>query len=177
MKPTISIDPSKNSTGILIATDDYHQSFTMIIDEKDDESVYFVKIANAIKNIIKQHKIEAAIIEDYAFSRSTHRSFTILAEIKGIILLELYKQNLKVIKIGISSWKTFSKIYETNKKSKKGKANYINQAFLNYGLKFNSTDEVDAYLMLNACHKIFNGLGRTDSQLKLYEEVKYIWED
>lgn len=175
MKNTISIDPSLRSTGIFIKTDKEERLFTIDNNLKSEQDC-FCNIDAYIRAIIEKYQIELVLIEDYAYGYKNSTSITPLAEVKGIIKLIAYDLNIDIILIPIQCWKAFSKITEKRKDTKKAQLNYISQAKQFYGRDFKSTDEVDAFLIYFSVRQILNGIIKTDSHKKLYNEYLKIYK-
>ena len=164
----ISIDSSKVSTGLYIKLKD--KAFSMCIDTHgmtDKEAYIFIQ--GKMQNIIEKYKIEVAFIEDYPFNTKNSRSVTVLAEIKGIIMAELYKRNVYVIKVPIPTWQGLCKGVLPKKSAKK---KYLEHVEKYYNKKFKTTDEADAYMIIIVMYLIYKGLTKTDGHVKLQKKMR-----
>lgn len=164
----ISIDPSKANTGIYIKTNKDEYFCTISTKKQKTEAEKYKMIYETFYYNCKTHGIKMAFIEDYAYSG--HRSMTSLAEVKGIILLALYNNNIPVIKVAPSTWQALCKLDLPRTKNKE----YVNQVNQFYKKDFKTSDECDAYMMLVSMCYIWKGAVKTDSHLKLQKKMKGI---
>lgn len=167
----ISIDPSKNSIGIFVKQKTGKEMIGTIKNEFKTERQLFLNIENRLTGFLDFYNISVCLIEDYAFHIKNTRSLTSLAEMKGLIKFFILKRNIKIINVPISTWKHFSKIKVKKAQSKKSKVAYIDQAKSIYKKDFNSTDEVDAFLMYYSLMMIKKGILHSNTDLKLKELV------
>jgi len=175
MTNIISIDPSKNSIGIYVRQEIGEEMIGTIVNDFKTERESILNIENKLAEYLDLYNISICLIEDYPYHMKNSKSLTILAEIKGLIKFLVLKRNIKIIYIPISIWKSFSKITEKKKDTKKAKNNYINQAKLNYKKDFKSTDEVDAFLMFYTVCMLKKGIIKSNSQLNLRKQIdKYL---
>lgn len=169
----ISIDPSKSATGICIKHENKIISDVIGTKGLSEEKAYVI-IAKRIEEIIKKYNIQVALIEGYAWSKNVNRSFSIMAEVKGIILNELYKKNVKVITVPIKTWQMLCK--GILPKKKEGHKKYLDYVKVNYKKEFNTVDQADAYLILNCMYLIWNGLIKTNEHIRLQKQMQAIGE-
>lgn len=163
----ISIDSAKAHIGIYIKTNkEYHETITTTKLNNDNEKYQHIYIR--ITDLCLDNKIEVAFLEDYPFSIGNSRSITALAEVKGIILLALYNQNIKIIKVNPSTWQAMVKLELPKKQKAKVYIEAVNKF---YNKSFESTDECDAYMMLISMYYIYKGVVKTDSHLKLQKKM------
>jgi len=163
----ISIDPSLKSTGIYIKSG--NASFSMAIKGNKHKRDSVLNIRTWIRKYINDFPITTAIVEDYAYAIQNSRSITTLAEVKGVILSELYARNINIIIMPIQTWKTVMGV-----PSMKKNADYVKYFKKIYALNdkyFKTADEIDAYLMYLCTIKL-EKWAVTETQIKIQEKIK-----
>jgi Holliday junction resolvasome RuvABC endonuclease subunit len=165
----MSIDPSKRSLGIYITSGNNIISHTIKAGGKEDEPIIYARINSHLKEIIEQYHISLIFLEDYAFSTfGKSRASSSLAEIAGIIKMLAFSTNCQIIKISISTWKSF--FHGLPVKKNKAYTEFVNKRY-NKGEVFKNPDECDAFMIMQACHYIYRGVCKTDSQVKLRNQM------
>ena len=142
------VDPSLRSTGIFAWNGDKHvsETFTTKSDHLEalgDIAIWFNSLAE---------NFDALVIEDYAFSRAS-QSVSKNGEVGGIIRGAFSSRGKPIVEVGISTWKSIVGI-RLKKTTANEKAKYIETVADKYGLKLQSTDACDAYLLYVACKAI-----------------------
>lgn len=139
----ISIDPSLRCTGIYATKDDL--TYTFLVSEKD--RMKSLAIVSRFWNNVANEKFDFVLIENYAFSRRSI-SVTALAEVGGIIRASFAKHDIPIIEVPSVSWKKWSGFGKTRPKDTvKEKRAYIEYGEKISGRHFDSSDEVDAYMI------------------------------
>jgi len=157
------VDPSLRSTGIYALQAGATISETFKTDQDHIEALG--AIARYFSDPAKWY--DALVIEDYAFSRAS-QSVSKNAEVGGIIRGWFAYYKKPVVEVGISTWKSICGI-KLKKDTAKAKKAYIDEAFRRYGIHFDSTDAVDAYLIFYACKQIL------DHKVKETEAMTRLW--
>jgi hypothetical protein len=166
----ISIDPSLTSTGIFINKG--RKNLTISTAKLKSEKEKYNYIRECFEVIIDENKIGLCLMEDYGYS--TQRMKT-QAEVKGIILSIMYKNDIPVMKIPINTWKSLID-YLPDEKDKKKKKPYMQKINEHYKKEFKSTDECDAYLIMRACYLAYQGACKIESHLLLQRKLKAMGE-
>lgn len=141
----IAVDPSLRSTGVYIAAEDY--CFTIKTNPEEDRIKTLSDLMRKWTGIFNDGG-QLLLIEDYAFSRNS-QSVTKLAEVGGIIRAAAGEFNMQIIEVPSTFWKFWTKqSLAPDKKNTKAYCEYFNDK---YGRNFNTTDEVDAFLIYKGC--------------------------
>lgn len=174
----MAIDPGKKSLGIYINKDN-NQDISLVIksNKNESEKIIFQRIKETIEFLIKEHNIYLIFIEGYAISKfGKSISTPYLVEIIGIIKAVIATSKIckGYITVPISTWKSMFKSLPKYKNKK-----YIEMVNKMFTKEFNSTDEVDAYLIMVSMYFIWKGVIKTNTQLKLRTEMQKfgsVWE-
>jgi Holliday junction resolvasome RuvABC endonuclease subunit len=171
---TISIDSSLNGTGLYLH-DKSGGSESLTIKPKGDRKKKMLTINESISNAIDVYDIELMIIEDYAFNVKKTRSFTILAEVQGIIKMHAYRRDIIVLEVPIFCWKTFF----SNLPKKENKKEYAKFISRRAKKEFKTTDEADAYLLFQTVKNVSKGMIWSEGHknlIKKINEIGGIWD-
>ncbi len=152
----ISIDPSLRSLGMFFMEDGELNSNVIQRTEKDRLEV--------LKRFCLKFAREAAlgwdllIVEAYAFSeggkyinkegkvKSKSSSVTVQAEVGGLIRGLFGARGVPIIEVVSSTWKSVTGI-SLKKGTTMAESDYINAVVKKYGIRFQTVDECDAFLM------------------------------
>lgn len=157
------VDPSMRSSGIYAL-----QAGATVSETFKTESDHIDALGEIARYFESPAKyFDALVIEDYAFSRAS-QSVSKNAEVGGIIRGWFAYYKKPVVEVGISTWKSICGI-KIKKDTKKAQKAYIDEAFSSYGIHFDSTDAVDAYLIYYACKQIL------DHKVKETEAMTRLW--
>jgi Holliday junction resolvasome RuvABC endonuclease subunit len=170
----MSIDPSKRSLGLYVIANKHPFSETIKSERKEEDVEIYNKLKCQLEGIVSYCKIELIFLEDYAFSRfGKSRASSSLAEITGIIKMLAYSQGCKIITVPISTWKSF--FHGLPVKKDKKYVEFVNKWY-NKGIVFNTADECDAFMIMQAMHYIYRGICKSESQLNLRNKMLKIGE-
>jgi len=103
---------------------------------------YLAKFSKIAKNT----QWDLCIIEEYTFHNAQSRSVTIQAEVGGIIRACFAAYGVPIIEVNTQTWKSMTGI-RLPKTSVYDKSQYLNRVSEQFGKRFNTTDEADAYMM------------------------------
>lgn len=190
----MAIDPSKRSTGIFIKSGKEILLFSIIQKVTEKEKYTYIskkgkdkgkqktgfreiqepakvtinRIYETVKMLINQYKIDLVFIENNPFSGfKKSQSPSKMAEVIGVIKLAC--KDVEIIELSNALWKGFFKGYPfiNTKKNKK----YIEQAEKYLKRKFNTCDEVDAFLIGCFFYNLYKRYPFTDAQAKMRKRI------
>ena len=165
----MAIDPSKWSTGIALYDKGVLKTLAIRPSKKLTDSEVLAEIGATIGVIAKEHGINLALIEDYAFGVRNSRSITALGEVQGVIKAALGVYFIPVISVSIPLWKsrTIGQIKKADKKA------YLDAVEKKYSHRFTTTDEADAYMIYEAVKAIVSDARHLkDSEKKIKEQYR-----
>lgn len=144
----LAIDPSYKSTGICFFENEKMLARTTVCacslrDERRSYRQIFTDINNFVGALVCRPHI--AVIEDFAYKGSR---VVQLAEVVAIIKMAI-PLDIPIVRVHQPSWASVMKW----KSEKKNPTKYKKDFFGQYGIKMQTTDEVDAYLMAKALMK------------------------
>lgn len=165
----IGIDPSLDGTGICIIDLNYE----IIHTEKLSTPTFGVErlfhLENKLLSILEHYpELSYASIESGAF-RETGRLFD-LGEWSGVIKLNLFKQNVPIIKVAPLQLKKYISGVGKNL----GKETIMLDIYKHYGLEIRDNDIADAYVLSRIAHDFSHSLKLEESlttlSLKEYQK-------
>ena len=166
------VDPSMHSSGLYEIQDDARISETFKTDLDHIEALG--AIARFFGEQAKMY--DALVIEDYAFSRAS-QSVSKNGEVGGIIRGCFAYYGKPVVEVGISTWKSVCN-FRMKKDTVKAKKAYIDEAYNRYGIRFDSPDACDAYMLYYACKKILNHEAKdTEATARLWVRLNAVGID
>lgn len=161
------VDPSMRSTGVYGIMNDGTLSYTLTTKGEHIEALG--EIAREFRD--KALYYDILIIEDYAFSRAS-QSVSKNGEVGGIIRGCFAYYEKPVVEVGISTWKSICD-FRMKKDTAKAKKAYIDEAYNRYGIRFDSPDACDAYMLYYACKQILAGHAKdTEATARLWVRLK-----
>lgn len=177
MKNVMSIDPGLRSIGVYINIQEGEDmAFTIKALKSDTEKEIYNNIDMILRELIAFYKIKVIFCEDYAITGFQRKSGAQLAEIKGLLKKIVYDESLAIdgmILVPISTWKSIHKGLSLPKNKTKKYVELVNKTFKK---KLNTSDEVDAYLMLVAMYMISRGVVKSNTQIRLKKDMETLGE-
>jgi len=167
----MSVDPSLRSTGVYIHGDLYTiETRSKLPAEAAKENIY-----RTLSDLIRYRRPKICLIEDYSYQKAGGTaSLTSLAEVRGIIQAICFEWDCRIVPVNIQMWKNIMS-FKFAKQKKADKQIYIATAETRFpGHGFDSTDEVDAFMIYKAVEKLLHFGGNTESQKKLVNQVREI---
>ena len=166
----MTIDPSLRGTGICI---NGKYCTTLKIKSTVPESGAVFLIADGIKKILQQYRIDIVFMEDYSYGdigRAT--SITSMAEVRGALKYILLSAGIPVYAMAIPMWKSITR-FKMKKTGKGAMARYIQEAQKLANRPFDTADEVDAFCIYAALRMIMNAGPKTDAQKTIYSNFMH----
>ena len=151
------IDPSLRSSGIFIVRQGKIETYVLQWSLKDfpDRLTVLAKYAIHFTKLCKGTAWDLLVIEDY-MPGSKGSQARVAGEVGGVIRAIFAAHKVPIIEIGIQTWQGLLK-YRMPKTSVNDKSEYINECLRRYGVRFDTVDQIDAFLFFQALKKCSRG--------------------
>jgi hypothetical protein len=151
------VDPSLRSSGVFIIRHGKIESYALqwSLKEYPDRLRVLAKYAIHFTKLCKGTAFDLLVIEDYQ-PGSKGTQARVAGEVGGVIRAIFAAHQVPVIEIPIMTWKGLLK-FNLPKTSVSDKSEYINECLKRYGVRFQTVDEVDAFLFFQALKKCSRG--------------------
>jgi crossover junction endodeoxyribonuclease RuvC len=160
------LDLSLDSTGMAVVEENLAMYVISFGSEKSkDLAVRTGEISDLVLLTALAHNVTDVFIENYAFSRfQKSNNLTMLAELGGVVKWRLYEKGINCHLVSPGTLKKFFTGKGTGKKEK-----WHLLAFKKFGVEFENTDEIDAYILADFGYHILNP-NKSRRNLLGYEE-------
>jgi hypothetical protein len=173
----LSLDAGATRTGVWFL-DDFDKgkdenvmrgvdTFSVTKGKNEDRYAYFVRLRRTICTHFDAN-VDVAIIEGYAYGAQT---ITYTAEVKGVLIEAMRFCGANVVVMPVGTWKSISGFY-MKKDTKTVREKYIDRASKMAGVRFDSTDSADAFLMWWATDRILKVQGGGNTVVRLRKELQ-----
>lgn len=153
----IFIDPSLRSSGVYILRKGKVDTYALQYPLKDfpDRFKVLAKYAMHFMKLNRDTVFDLMVVEDY-MPGSKGNQARVAGEVGGVIRSIFAAHNVPIIEIPIQSWQGILK-FRLPKQSVPEKGEYINECLRRYGVRFETSDQVDAFLFFQALQKCSRG--------------------
>lgn len=176
----IALDPSLRRIGVYISSQNKSGSKRYEYNRKLSRLEALTEIYRDMNALIRRakskHDLQVGIIEGYIFSKKSS-SITSQAEVGGIIRGILGDCGVPIIEVAPLTWKSnmLGKQNIRLKKSTKAQQElYLRIVYAKHKVRFDTTDEADAWMMAKIVEKVFyeeagDGIGVQNIKKRLIE--------
>jgi len=152
----IALDPSLRSFGFYSVVDGIESSGVKRIPDSFHRLDALGRLLSWLSHVSAE-PWDLCIVEDYAFSGGrdrgqNSRAVTIMAEVGGVARALFMARKVPVLEVPIGVWKAVTGI-RLKKGTAAHKSDYLNACSSLYGKRFDTTDEVDAFLLYQTVKK------------------------
>jgi hypothetical protein len=170
----ISIDPSKQNTGIYEKFESYENASLFSIDLKTSAHKTLDMVYAYFNNLIQKNKYDFGLIEDYSFNFKKKYSIIPMVEVGTAIRLAFIHNRVPLVAIHHKIWKALTLKVEDKENNRDIYFELIKQRF---GKVFDTTHEAEAYLIYQSARILFNTeLNLTEAMEKVKKKLNNILE-
>jgi len=153
----IFVDPSLRSSGVFIVRKGKVDTYALQYTLKDfpDRLLVLAKYAMHFMKLNRDTVFDLLVIEDY-MPGSKGNQARVAGEVGGVIRAIFSAHKVPVVEMPIQTWQGLLK-FRMPKQSVAEKGEYINECLRRYGVRFETSDQVDAFLFFQALKKCSRG--------------------
>jgi hypothetical protein len=171
------IDPSLRSSGVFILRKGKVDTYALQYPLKDfpDRFKVLSKYAVHFMKLNRDTVFDLLVIEDY-MPGSKGTQARVAGEVGGVIRAVFAMHKVPIVELPIMTWHGLLK-FNLPKSNGAEKSEYINECLRRYGLRFETADQVDAYLLYQAVKKCSRGDFVKGMGTKIREQLEKLYID
>jgi hypothetical protein len=148
------IDPSTRSSGVFLALKGKIRAYTIAYPIEESTHLECLgRYAIHFTKLNKEIPFDLMVIEGYSYASA---DLAMRGELYGTIKAIFAAHKVPIIVMEIQTWKSLLQ-WRLPKASVSEKQEYINECARRYGIRFQTSDEVDAHLFFQALKKCSRG--------------------